>query len=396
MKKSTVRAYFVTTNSLSILGVEKLHLCSWLFQDGAEYLEVGAKVKIDPDAIEVGEAWELDLWLSFVDEGCNQHKCLYCKLKDADNARFIFNEGVQAPTSFSDGSQDSGVIMPFKSGESLCFLPIASCTCSRGKIHLVVNRPSDSGVAELGDNFYVRFVIELKASTFSSIIKGIARKSYVYDIKVNEFRNLPEGIDSTKILPIDHLFCIHIVPRDYQLAHFGKAFRHIRILEDEDYAKYAEGTLLPNKINSDEFVVVFNKVDNSEDKADNLVVNNNVDPSSVSSTAFAAQNNNNVLTPKISFTVFESESIGRVQVIFAMGLNLIYSTFLYFLGKLGAERMQLNPIGIRGLILLGCGLGILGAFFLCKKYFSWGAIIAFWFFLGFLLAVDVLWVAKIF
>lgn len=384
MKKSTVRAYFVTTSDLSILGIEKLHFCSWLFQGGAEFLEVGVKVKVDPAKIKLNESWNLDLWLPFVDEEA-EHKCLYCKLRDADNARFIFNEGVQSPTSFSDGSQDAGVIMPFKSGESLCFLPIASCTCSRGKIHLVVNRPSDSGVAELGDNFYVRFVIELKASTFSSIIKGIARKSYVYDIKVNEFRNLPAGIDQTKILSIDHLFCIHIVPRDYQLAHFGKAFRHIRILEDEDYARYAEGSLLPDKIKRDEFVVVFNKVDNLEGHK-----------SSTSPNVSSASKHANVLSPKISFTVFESESIGRVQIILALCLNFIYSTFLYLLGRLGADRIPLDFLSKRGLLLSGCGLGIFVAFFCCKKYFSWLILLALVLFLGILLGVDVIWSVKIF
>lgn len=317
--------YFLT--SVQRVLVEKLHLCSWLFWDSKEYLEVGLQIKYNEHQKAGRSPVVLSLWIPWV---CSTTKVddMYPSLKDSQNCRFIFNEAVDGTGYFDDGNAATGARFSFNNMEDLCVLPIAkSVKVDRGRVDLTINVPDDKIVetdhsrdVKVGQHLYVRLLLEIPESHFSFKQKAISKTIYSYDVKVNEPRNHPndEAFKLEQMCPIEKVYCFHIIPSKFCLSFLEeKAFQNVRILEKTRYENYVKPMKsLPSKIKKDEFLVVFNKRKASTFKKE--------DGTEIPNAEIKSQ-------PVSFFSVFEVESVGHEQVVLALLLNLGCSLFFYFI-----------------------------------------------------------------
>ena len=100
---------------------------------------------------------------------------------------------------------------------------------------------------------------------FYNLFFKINASLVIYDIKVNEKRNLPENLIlelREKVLcEITNCFCFNIVPNYYDLTFFDtSSLKNIRTLEFDSFNKY----LGDKRVKKDELVVIFNKKNNKE------------------------------------------------------------------------------------------------------------------------------------
>lgn len=297
---SDEHSYFVTAKER--YDIERLHLCSWFFSDNSEFLECGMEVCCHQTSGDV----QLKIWVPWIREG-DDLQDLYISLKEAANTKFIFNENVKSTSYFKDGDK-VGVSYAFVNGNTLTVLP-CRLSAGNGFINIVVSLPVETESTKIGGRFYIRFLIKATDRLFSFRQQGISKSIYSYDLKVNEPRNCPADLKPSVDLMcnIQNAFCLHIVPSVFSLAFLSQTcFKNVRILEKGAYEKYVQPMNGVPKIVDNDLMVVFNKASGKE------------------SYSF--------------FSVFERESIGNSQVVMAVSLNILVSSFFFLLPIIARVR----------------------------------------------------------
>lgn len=286
-------SYFLFCKSGQELVVERFHICNWEFQNGTTLVEFGCEINsssITSDSMEL----ELGLYLPWLDQNCLT-KDFYPKLKDSKNTRFIFNDSVHQINNFDGGKGENGVIHEFSNRNKLCILPVKIRESSQSKeIGLSLNLSPCIEFLNDSTNVYFRFAIEPKKHI--SVRKGLLSKStIIYDIKLNELRNLPDSIDATSICLVNTCFCFNIIPNSYDLVFFdNSSLKNVRTLEFDSFNKY----LGDSRVKKDELIVVFNK--------------------------------RNAADSHSFFSIYSKEKIGISQLTIAVLINL-FSGFLLFI-----------------------------------------------------------------
>ena len=138
--------------------------------------------------------------------------------------------------------------------------------------------------------------------------KGINKSTIIYEIKVNERRNIPDDkvsyfIDK-QLCEIKTCFSFNIVPNKYDIVFFdNSSLKNVRTLEYDSFNKY----LGDKRVKKDELIVVFNKKQNAE------------------SFSF--------------FSIYSMERIGTGQFALAILINIICGILLF----IPAYRKSFNP-----------------------------------------------------
>lgn len=278
--------YFILSNKA--IAIDRLHICTWDFIDKNAAIELGFEFMPNPYTKDI----EIKLSLPFLKQ-TDKVTCLMDSLiRDDDNSKFIFNDTINANKAIN-GDKRNGAILEFKSRNSLSVLPIKQIKVEDGVCSFAINR-INSTVKN-----YIRLYIQTGVKHLAIVNKGIAQTSYIYDIKINESRNLPnhiyELLNNGYILcnKVKSCFCFHVIPSQYSISYLNaNKLKNIRVLESEGFNHYLPNT---RKIRSNEFLIIFNK---SEQSADG-------------SYAF--------------FSQFNEETIGNKQIILAIATNLICS-----------------------------------------------------------------------
>ena len=367
------RSYFVTTKGRKLI-IEKMHLCSWLFYDTKECLEVGLQIKFERVLMPPNSNVDLTLWMPWVKkDGANKTEVndLYDALADRENCQFIFNEEAQGVENFEGLKDGDGKLVRFFNDETLCVLK-ANAHVEDMRVNLSLKIPDDHGKTKIGDHLYARILMEVPSSCFSLRQKGISKTIYSYDVKVNEPRNLPDSGDfhPNQICPIAKLFCIHIVPSDFCLSFLDhNAFKNVRILEKTSYEKYVQkaGSVLPANVKKGSLLVVFNKrkVNKVIDEKGNYLPIENVQ-----------------IEPGSSFSVFEVDSIGYSQVVLAIVLNFACSLFFYLISLRPDNKVFTWPLSRVSYAFLGIVIVLsLASWALVRQQIKW------WIFLLYLFVV---------
>ena len=357
------RSYFVTTKGRKIL-VEKMHLCSWLFQDARECLEVGLQLKFEREWMLPDGNVDLTLWMPWVkEEGSDKTEVrdLYDALIDRENCQFIFNEEAQGVESFEGQKEEDGKVVRFFNGDTLCVLK-ANPKAGDKRVDLSIKIPDDGGKTNIGNHLYVRILMEVPVSHFSLRQKGISKTIYSYDIKVNEPRNQPDSSEFLikQVCPVEMLFCLHIVPSNYSLSFLDhNAFKNVRILEKTSYEKYVKkaGSVLPANVKKGSLMVVFNKRGVSSVKV------KDGDPLPIDGMP---------IVPGSSFSVFEVDSVGYYQVVLAIILNFVCSMFFYLVAQRHEDKVVTWPLSRIGAAFLAVtAILSLATWFMVRKQVKW-------------------------
>jgi len=251
--------YFIFTEKSKKIEIERFHICTWEFKNNSALIEFGGEIKNAFDINE--EEISLQIYIPWISDN---HKVvdLYDKLKESENSRFIFNDSVSGSEFLDGGQQRNGVIQKFESRNPLCIIPIEHSKDTKNKIVSVKINLRNLKRVDIIENtsLYFRFYIEPNLNLLSTRKTGISKSTIIYDIKVNERRNLPENssidMNVLKLCNIESCFAFNILPNSFDLTFFDSStLKNIRTLEFDSFKKY----LGDNRVKKDELVVVFNK-----------------------------------------------------------------------------------------------------------------------------------------
>lgn len=250
--------YFLLSPQHDSITIERFHLCTWELRDETALIEFGIEVRLEDD---LPQKMEVSLYVPWL-KSTHKIQDLYNNLKDKDNCRFIFNDSVEGAEFIQEGNQDLGTILHLEDHGDLCIVPV--CTDINPQKHCInikIQTEHLKAKYKPGMCLYFRFYLEPHVSLLTTRTQGITKTSLIYDIRVNEKRNLPTNIQARELCKIKNCFVFHIIPNYYDLVFLdNKICRGIRSLEFDSFQKY-----LPNKrFKRDELVVIFNKKTESE------------------------------------------------------------------------------------------------------------------------------------
>ena len=290
--------------------VERLQICTWDFHGDDGAIEIGFEFGSKEWYKEQRNLTEVHFILSlpFLSKE-DKVICLEKTLvgENGANCKFIFNDTVKGTRTIKD-QPANGSVVEFGQREPLAILPISNIQLEKGQCTFSVNNldilNDDRFSGEM--SVYVRLLIKTKLEKFVTIQKGIAKNIYLYDIKINEMRNLPDAINNYMnegkcvCKEIKACFCMHVVPSEYNVSYAdSEKLKNVRILESDAFNRY-----LPQlHASEDEYIILFHK--------DKLEKNQDSKPYSF-------------------FTEFEKERIGNKQIAFVVLANLACSLIIGF------------------------------------------------------------------
>ena len=290
-------SYFICSPKDEEIRILRFHNCTWEFGNNKSLVEFG--FEISNNSLAEKKQLEISLYIPWFTERC-EITDLYQRLKDTANSRFIFNDSVSNSISLDGGNNTLGVIHEFTDRNKLCLLPII-VKKEQNKIIIQINLDHYNRYqAEEKPNIYIRLSIKPSFPYISTRKKGIAKSTVIYDIKINERRNIPNNlvneISGKEICKIENCFSFTILPNRYDiLFHDNKSLKNIRNLEHTLFHNYI-GSII--KIPKDELIVIFCKKGNTEE-----------------SYSF--------------FSIYSTERIGIAQFSFAILLNIFCSLLFY-------------------------------------------------------------------
>lgn len=278
--------YFILSNKAIV--IERMHICTWDFIGSRAAVEIGMEFMPNPFVKNV----EIKLSLPFLKK-TDKITCLMDSLiRDDDNSKFIFNDTIKANKPIK-GDKRNGAILEFNSRNSLCVLPIKKLDVGDGICSFTVDNLNQT------IKNYVRLYVQTTVQNLAVVKKGIARTSYIYDIKVNEKRNLPDHINEllnngfVLCNKINSCFCFHVIPSQYNISYLNtNKLKNIRILESDAFNQYLPNT---EKMKNNESLIIFNKSEKAADGTHTF------------------------------FSEFEKETIGNKQIVLAIGANVLCS-----------------------------------------------------------------------
>lgn len=280
-------AYYILAKEA--VPIERLHICTWEFPDADSYIEFGIEFSFEKFVHKT-----LDIWLSvpYIRQQ-DEVTCLLKNLADRANCRFIFNDIVKGISNVGTDSRD-GSILKFEGRQSLTILP-CKIKVSNGFLKFTLNKPKQHE-----GNLYFRVLVKHNG-TIAIKKTGIAKNTYIYDLKINETRNLPDDIydlksnESLHICPIQNLFCLHSVPDDFDISFVDSSkLKNIRKLETEAFKRYLQNV---EDIGKDCYNIIFLKDCNKDSYS--------------------------------LFTICTEETIGTKQIALAIASNILCSLLFF-------------------------------------------------------------------
>jgi hypothetical protein len=293
-------AYFLFTEADQPLEIERFHICTWEFQNNTSLIEFGCE--INSASVAGKNEITLELFIHWLKESFAVDD-FYSKLSDSQNSRFIFNDSISGTSYLNGNSNQHGVIHQFSDRNTLAILPVTITTdYKKTRLLLNVNLNLYNNLQadpEKGlPNIYIRFSVTPQGHLLSTRKKGVAKSTILYDVKLNQRRNIPDSIYNEilqkELCTIKSCFCFHIIPNHYDLIFFDSgSLQNVRNLEYDSFKKY----LNDRRIEKDELIVVFNK------------------RKGLDSYAF--------------FSIYTKEHIGATQITVALGINFLTGLLLF-------------------------------------------------------------------
>jgi hypothetical protein len=333
-------AFFIFTEQNNEIQIERFHICSWEFSNHSSLVEFGfeiSKETIKKDTLIIS------LFIPWVIQS-SKNKDLYEKLSTAENSRFIFNDSISSTKYLNTNSNNTGIIHTFSNRDNLCILP-ATISINEDQI-LAVSidlKAYDELPKESRPNVYFRFWVEPSIPFISTRKRGISKSTVIYDIKVNERRNIPEErarfFEKKAFCKINVCFCFTIIPNKYEIVFLDNStLKTVRTLEYESFNRYLDD----KRMKKDELLVVFNKKHDLE------------------SFSF--------------FSIYSLERIGTGQFALAFLINIICGVLIFLPGFRNSFNPELSNIQVWAKlpfeIILALSLACL-----TLLYFLWPAIL---------------------
>jgi len=277
-------SFYVYSNSPLI--IERMHICTWDIKGAKSKMEIGLEIVNDKTS-PLQNPVQISLSMPFSLKDLKV-KSLHNELCEEKYSQYIFNDIIKS-SDIIDEDAKRGKVLHFKERGYLAVLPVETVVPQDGNILNLTISPSG-----IKDNIYVRLIMDLDVATVAIVKDGIAKRSLIFDFKINESRNMPDSlvtkIKSSDLLEVKQVFLFHAVPDSYNIDFYdSNKFKSIRKLETEVFADYTGIEELRN----DEYMILFNK--DTGKKAYSF------------------------------YTCFSDEIIGTKQIVLAIGANILCS-----------------------------------------------------------------------
>jgi len=305
-------SYFVYTSAGENITIERFHVCTWEFSNNSTLVEFGCE--ITSESLVNKNSIDIELFIPWLSKTATIND-FYLKLREPSNSRFIFNDSISNVASLDGGENQNGVIHKFSGKDKLCILPVTfikDFVNHKVTVNLKLNiyNQFNHSPDEPRPNVYFRFCLNPNRSQISTIKKGITKSTILYDIKLNQRRNIPDyllnEILQKQLCSVKTCFCFNIIPNTHDLVFFDNStLKNVRTLEYESFKKYLGEDLL----REEDLIVVFNK------------------KSDLDSYSF--------------FSIYTKEHIGIDQLAVALLINLI-AGILLFIASLDSSLTQNN------------------------------------------------------
>jgi hypothetical protein len=253
--------YFIYPKGNDAVNIAKFHNCTWEFNNDSALVEFG--MEIDKDSVNGKNVLELLLYIPWLTKKCEVVD-LFSKLKEPANSKFVFNDSVTNSATLDGGDNNLGTIHTFSGKGQLCLLPIVLAK-DEEKVELKIDLMNYNAYQGAHPNIYVRFFIKPAIPHISMRKPGIAKSTVIYDVKLNERRNIPEQLknelNTKPLCEIKQCFCFNILPVNYDVVFFDSgALKNVRNLEYDSFKKY----IGDERVKKDELMVIFNKKTDSD------------------------------------------------------------------------------------------------------------------------------------
>ena len=284
--------YILFEKNQSEATISKFHFCTWDINKKQQYLEIGLEIVVQ-EKNDIGNIYIIASWITEGTEVISLHKEL---LLD-ENCSFLFNEEIKGTDS---PQKDVGnwKTISFQGKDSrkidiiqATFKPQKNIIKISPKWNVSSNNPQ-----------YIRFLIPIQNNNIATQKKGIAKRTSIYDIKINERRNLSSEFASIiqeyglKLASISTCYILHVVPAESEIVFNSNSLPKIRCVENNAFEKYLGNYI---KIGKRKYIITFNKIPQQE--------------------SFS------------SFYVFTVEIIGISLILFTVIANILCSLFLLML-----------------------------------------------------------------
>lgn len=306
MTNNMENSFFIFSSAENSITIERFHTCIWEFKNNTSLVEFGCELpgnSLPPDQM------TLSFFIPWFTED-SETRNLYDKLSQPENSRFIFNDSIHSTHSLDGGVNELGVIHHF-SDRALCILPVDFKKRAEFlDVTLDLRSYREHAAKEL-PNVYFRFWVEPKLSHISTRKNGINRSTVIYDIKINERRNIPGNhlkyFSDKKLCKIKYCYLFNIIPNKYDIIYIDStSIKNVRTLEYPSFQKY----MGDRRVRNDELIVFFNKKEELD------------------SYSF--------------FSIYGKERIGAGQFAFAVLANIICGVLLFVPSYREAQDPQLS------------------------------------------------------
>ena len=275
--------------------ISKFHICTWDISSKEQYLEIGLEISNIDKKKRIGSLYIVAPWVKKDHTVISLHK----ELADEENASFIFNDGVKNIEN-PEKDFDNWKTIEFCSGRKIDIID----TTIEVADQIITIRPNEHVNSNTPQ--YIRLFIPLSRTTIAKPKRGISQKNKIYDIKVNEKRNLDEKtcaiIQEKKLdyCKIESAYFLHVIPAKSEMVFSSNYSIKLRCLENSSFIKYLGKHA---SIKKKDYFITFNKLKGNDSYS--------------------------------SFCEFREEIIGTTQIIIAILVNILCSIIWAVLGIFG-------------------------------------------------------------
>lgn len=289
----------IYTLSSSVVVLEKLHICTWDVKGQKAFIEVG--MQLDANIPEGGLS--AYVYLPFINDSTIVSS-LHQELSDEANFRFIFNRSHSNKTLIGGDNRNGSIFTIDKDvkgdeapqSEDIAILNVDATIDEHKFVKFNFTRPNGN-VSKL----YGRVLLKTTHETLANTVSGITKKDYLYDIKINEVRNMPDVVFDYKrnknlfLCNPDTVILLHAIPEEWNINYSDSSrLKNVRRLEMDAFKHYMNWI---EKV-SDEYLITFSKAD------------------AKGGTSF--------------FTSFTKEHVGSKQLFVAVIMNILCSLLFAF------------------------------------------------------------------
>jgi len=257
------------------LTIERFHICTWDIENTPSFLEIGIEFTINDISQVTKDTPQPTVDFKFVAPFIKKTDEVLCLasnlLSDPDNCKFIFNDTIESLSPIS-GDNRNGAIINFTTRNKLIVLPFDNNPSTNDNGQIVTFKINIPQTIISEGSFYIRFLIKSTLKTLSRERKNISHKTYTYDVKLNEKRNLPDNVHKIikanySLQEIKQCFCLHVVPNSFNISFINEnKLKNIRELEVAAFIKYLSSKIPKlKKLKEGKYIIIFNKDNNKND-----------------------------------------------------------------------------------------------------------------------------------